>query len=75
MYCFASPDKSLHHKYYKRYAYVMAHKMSFVCFSLFWPQKVQIKSQIDTFKWINFLVWLLQLTKALIVYLLAHDFF
>ena len=62
--------KVIYPKYYKRYA--LAHEMSFVWF---WPQKVQIKAQIDTFRWINFLVWLLQFTEALIVYLLAHNFF
>ena len=33
-------------KYYKKYDYALAHEMSFVRFSLFWPRKVHFKAKI-----------------------------
>ena len=55
--------KVMHHKYYKHLAYALAHKMSLVCFSLFWPST--LKAKIDNFfvfTFFNNLVWILKYT-------------
>jgi hypothetical protein len=40
--------KAMNPKYYKNDAYALAHKMSFLCFSLFWPKKVYFMAKIDS---------------------------
>ena len=49
--------KVIYPKYYKKYAYALAHKMSSVDFSLFWPKKVHLEAKIYnflTFRLLNF---------------------
>ena len=48
---FANSDvgpKVVHPKYYKHYAYALAHEMGFVCFSLFWPNHGSIKNKTSS---------------------------
>ena len=51
----------MYSNYYKKYAYALAHDMSFVYFSLFRSKNHILKQIFVNFMFINFLVWTLQM--------------
>ena len=46
---FDNTSKVTYPNYYKKYAYTLAHSMTFMCFCLFWPKKVDFKAKIESF--------------------------